>query len=340
MATPWSTAIFNRTGAATAFGDVESAHAQIVDQVVEIDDALMELYLDQGEELEPEQLHEPFEKALREGHLVPICFVSAKTGAGVPELLEVFERLMPNPMEGNPPTFLQGADEKLQEVRITTDPADHVIAHVVMLNIDRYKGRLAVFRIHQGTIRPGMQLYVGAARTPVKATQLLKLNGNELIRAEVGVPGDICAIPRVDEAHYDAVLHNSHDEDHIHLKAVQLPAPTYGLAIRPANDADVQKVSDALRTLQAEDPSLRLEHITALNEIVLRGTGSCICEQCWRTSQNAMVFASRRCCRRSLTGKRLPCRRKAIIDTRSRAVAPANLAKYFCAWSHCHRVRA
>ncbi len=264
---------FKPDGAATAFGDVESAHAQIVDQVVEIDDKLMELYLDQGEELVPEQLHEPFEKALREGHLVPICFVSAKTGAGVPELLEVFERLMPNPLEGNPPTFLQGAGEKLQEVRITTDPADHVIAHVVMLNVDRYKGRLAVFRIHQGTIRPGMQLYVGDARTPVKATQLLKLNGNELIRADVGVPGDICAIPRVDEAHYDAVLHNSHDEDHLHLKAVRLPAPIYGLAIRPANDTDVQKVSDALRTLQAEDPSLRLEHISTMNEIVLRGTG-------------------------------------------------------------------
>ena len=264
---------FQPDGAATAFGTVEAAHTQIIDQVVEVDEELMEIYLEQGEELGPKQLHEPFEKALRQGHLVPICFVSARTGAGIPELLEVFERLMPNPTEGNPPRFLKGEGEALEEVSVTRDPGDHVIAHVVMVDIDPYKGRLAVFRIHQGTIRPGMQLYVGDARRPIKVAQVLKLMGSEHVRADAGVPGDICAIPRVEEAHYDAVLHNSHDEDHIHLKSVRLPRPMFGLAIRTANDADVQKASDALHSLQTEDPSLNLEHIAALNEIVLRGLG-------------------------------------------------------------------
>ena len=40
----------------------------------------MALYLEQGEEISPEQLHDPFEQALREDHLVPICFCSAETG--------------------------------------------------------------------------------------------------------------------------------------------------------------------------------------------------------------------------------------------------------------------
>lgn len=264
---------FQPDGAATAFGSVEAAHTQIIDQVVEVDEALMELYLEQGEDLEPEQLHKPFEKALREGHLVPICFASAKTGVGIAELLEVFERLMPNPTEGNPPIFVNGEGDKAQEVRVTMDPEQHVIAHVVMVDIDPYKGRLAVFRIHQGTIRPGMQLYVGDARKPIKVTQLLKIKGNEHIRTDAGVPGDICAIPRVEEAYYGAVLHNSHDEDQIHLKSIPLPRPMFGLAIKPANDTDVQKISDALHSLQAEDPSLSLQHVPALNEIVLRGLG-------------------------------------------------------------------
>jgi elongation factor G len=264
---------FQPDGAATAFGSVESAHTQIIDQVVEVDEALMEVYLEQGEELVPEQLHKPFEKALREGHLVPICFTSGKTGVGIPELLEVFERLMPNPMEGNPPRFVKGEGETAQEVRITTDPDQHVIAHVVMVDIDPYKGRLAVFRIHQGTIRPGMQLYVGDARKPIKVTQLLKLKGNAHIRTDTGVPGDICAIARVEEAHYNAVLHNSHDEDQFHLASIPLPRPIFGRAIKPANDVDVQKISNALHSLQAEDPSLSLEHVPALNEIVLRGLG-------------------------------------------------------------------
>jgi elongation factor G len=87
------------------------------------------------------------------------------------------------------------------------------------------------------------------------------------------VPGDICAIARVEEAHYNAVLHNSHDEDQFHLASIPLPRPIFGRAIKPANDVDVQKISNALHSLQAEDPSLSLEHVPALNEIVLRGLG-------------------------------------------------------------------
>ena len=264
---------FQPEGDETAFSSVKEAHTQIVDQVVEVDEELMELYLEQGEELAPEQLHDPFEKALREEHLVPICFVSAETGAGIRQLLQIFERLMPNPDEANRPKFLKGEGEDVTEVEISPDPEQHAIAHVFMVNIDTFKGRLGMFRIHQGTIKAGNQLFVGDARKPFKATQLLKVNGETHTKAAVGVPGDICAVPRVDEAHYDAVLHDSHDEDHFHLKPIRLPQPMFGLAVRPKNDADAQKTSDALHVAEAEDPSLVVEHNATLNEVVLRGLG-------------------------------------------------------------------
>lgn len=264
---------FQPDGADTAFSSIELAHTQIVDQVVEVDEELMDLYLEQGQELKSEQLHDPFEKSLREGHLIPICFVSARTGAGVPELLEVFERLMPNPMEGIPPVFLKGEGDDAEEVVINPDAKAHAIGHVFMVNIDPFKGRLAIFRVHQGTIRTGNQLFVGDARKPIKVTQLLKLNGGEHHKLQAGVPGDICAIPRVEEAHYDAVLHDSHDEDNFHFKSSHLSPPMYGLAIKPAKDTESQRVSDALHAAVAEDPSLTLEHNAALNEIVLRGHG-------------------------------------------------------------------
>lgn len=91
--------------APTLLSSVTEAHERIVDQVVEVDEELMALYLEQGQSLDPEQLHDPFEKALRDGHLVPICFVSARSGAGVNELLDVLGRLMPDPTEGNPRNF-------------------------------------------------------------------------------------------------------------------------------------------------------------------------------------------------------------------------------------------
>jgi len=264
---------FHPSGAETAFGDLQTAHTQIVDQVVEVDEDLMEIYLEQGQELQTEQLHDPFEKALREGHLIPVCFVSARTGAGIPQLLEVFERLMPSPLECNPPKFLKGEGDDAQEVVVTPDRDAHTIAHVFMINIDPFKGRLGICRIHQGSIKTGSQLFVGDARKPIKVNQLLKINGDTHSKIDEGVTGDICAIPRVDAVHYDAVLHDSHDEDHFHLKSIDLPRPMYGLAIRPPKDSDAQKTSDVLHIIEAEDPSLSLEHNAALNEVVLRGLG-------------------------------------------------------------------
>ena len=82
-----------------------------------MDEELMELYLEQGESLQPDQLHDPFEKALREGHLIPVCFVSAETGAGLDELLDVIARLMPDPSEGNPPPFRKGEGAEPQQWR-------------------------------------------------------------------------------------------------------------------------------------------------------------------------------------------------------------------------------
>ena len=180
---------------------------------------------------------------------------------------------MPSPAEGNPPVFYQGEGDDAKEVAVVPDPKKHVVAHVVMVNIDPFKGKLATFRIHQGSIKAGNQLFVGDARKPVKVSQLLKLNGGDHIKANEGIPGDICAIPRVDEAHYDAVLHDSRDEDNFHLKHHTLPRPMFGQAIKPENDADAQKISDALNSAVAEDPSLLLEHVASLNEVVLRGLG-------------------------------------------------------------------
>ena len=143
------------------FLSVAAAHNALVDQVVEIDPALMELYLEQGEAITPEQLHEPFERALREAHLVPICFTSAANGAGIAELLDVFVRLLPNPMEGNPPLFYRDGGGRQEVVRAEPIADKHVLAHAFKIVMDPYIGKMAVFRIHQGTIRRDSQLYIG-----------------------------------------------------------------------------------------------------------------------------------------------------------------------------------
>ncbi len=262
---------FNPSGESD-FSSVEAAHRALVDQVVEVDEELMSLYLEQGD-IEPAQLHAPFEKALREGHLVPVCFVSARTGAGVAELLDVFVKLLPNPAEGNPPRFTKGEGDAAVEFHSEPDPGKHVLAHVFKVVMDPFVGKLGIFRVHQGTVTRDTQLFVGEGRKPFKIGHLFMLQGGKNVEIERAVPGDLAAVAKVDEIVFDCVLHDSHDEDHIHMEPLTFPTPMHGVAIEPKRRGDEGRISDVLGRMTAEDPTLKVEHDTNLNETVLWGLG-------------------------------------------------------------------
>ncbi|HSF21006.1 MAG TPA: elongation factor G [Burkholderiales bacterium] len=262
---------FNPAGAAD-FSSVEAAHSALVDQVVEVDEELMAQYLEKGE-VAPEALHAPFEKALREGHLVPVCFVSARSGAGVAELLDIIVKLLPNPTEGNAPQLVKGAGDKAQPVRAEPDPKKHVIAHVFKVMIDPYVGKVGVFRVHQGTITKDSQLFIGEGRKAFKVGHAYLLQGKDFVETDALVPGDIGAVAKVDEIYFDAVLHDSHDEDQLRLVPLEFPTPMHSLAIEPKRRGDEQKISDALHKLSAEDPTFKVEHNATLNQTLISGLG-------------------------------------------------------------------
>jgi elongation factor G len=255
------------------FSSVEDAHRKLVDQVVEVDEKLMEAYLEKGE-VSPEELHAPLERAMREGHLIPVVFTSARTGAGVAELLEVIVKLMPNPLEGNPPVYVNTpASGAPTELAASPDPAKHALAHVFKIEIDPYIGRIAVFRVHQGRITPGTQLYIGDGRKPIKPGHLYMLKGKTQTEVPEAVPGDICAIAKIDDIHFDHILHDSAGDANIHARPLELPTSVFGLAVQPRKRGDEQKLADVLHKIGAEDPCFRLEHNAQANETVLRGLG-------------------------------------------------------------------
>jgi len=254
--------------------DVATAHQRIIDQVVEINENVMGRYLEEGEAgLSGQELHDAFEQCLREGHLVPICFVSARTGAGVKELLDLAEKLFPSPLEGNPPVFLKGSAGEAQEIVLTPDPKAHVIADVFKIVNDPFVGKLSVFRIFQGSLRKDTQLFIDDGKKPFKVGHLFKLKGKDHVEIDQAVAGDIAAVAKIDEIHFDAVLHDSHDEDHIHLKPLEFPKPMFGLAIEAATRGQEQKLATALHKLAEEDPGYSVEHNPELNETVVRGLG-------------------------------------------------------------------
>ncbi|MCS6943946.1 MAG: elongation factor G [Sutterellaceae bacterium] len=257
---------FDRDEGEADFWSVAEVHRKVMEQVVEVDDAAMEKYLEEGA-VDPSTLHAPLEKALREGHLVPVCFVSARTGAGVQDLLDVMVRHLPNPAEGNPPLLFRGE----QRFRAEPDPAKHVLAHVFKVVNDPYVGKIGVFRVHQGTVQKDTQLFIGDGKRAFKAGHLFLLQGKDTVEVARLLPGDIGAVAKVEDIAFDSVLHDSHDEDGIRMKPLEFPKPMYGLAVEPKRRGDEGRLSEVLAKMAAEDPTLAIEHDVAQNETVIRG---------------------------------------------------------------------
>lgn len=252
------------------FFSVEDIHREFIEQVVEVDDDAMEKYLEEGA-VDPTTLHGPLTQALREGHIVPVCFVSGKTGAGVDDLINVIVRHLPNPSESNAPLFV---DDQGNEVVLPPDPDLPLVAHIFKVVNDPYIGKVGVFRIHQGTLRRDDMIFIGDNKKAIKVSHPMILQGKETTEVRELVPGDIGVIAKIDELVYGSVLHASHDHDNLSMKPLNFPKPMYGLAISPARRGDEGRLSDILNRMLSEDPTLELEHDTTLNETVLRGLSS------------------------------------------------------------------
>jgi len=262
--------VFESTESAeTAFSSPADAHTQIVEQVVEVDEELMEEYLEKGAEgLNPHRVHAAFEQALREGHLVPILYCSARTAAGIDQLLHVTSSLLPSPLEGNPRPFVSAGTEFHAE----PEPDKPSIAHVFKVSTDKHVGKLGVFRVHQGTVRPKSELYIDDERKPLRIAHIMRVQGKEHHECETLGPGEIGAVAKIDEVVFDGVLHSDSGEG-VRLKPLPLPQPMFGLAVELTSHADEAKFSTAMQKLTAEDPCLKVERIAATHQTVIRGLG-------------------------------------------------------------------
>jgi elongation factor G len=263
-------------GDSTEFLSVHESHKRIVEQVIEVDEDLTMQYLEKGDgSFDPVKLHEAFEKALGDGHLIPICFCSAKTGTGCSDLMHIFASLCPSPVEVNPPEFLKRdtPESEEHEWHAAPDPAGKALAHIFKVTTDQFVGKLAIFRVHQGTVKHKSDMFIDDQKKAFKVGHLFKLQGKEHVEvAEVG-PGEIAGVSKVDEVRFNGVMHDSHELDSVRLNPLPLPRPMYGVAIELKNHTDEAKFAAASHKMMSEDPSLVIERIAATHQTVMRGLG-------------------------------------------------------------------
>ena len=249
------------------FASVERVHQAFVERVVEMDDETMERYLEEGA-VDPKSLHAPLTKALRLGHIIPVCFTSAKNLIGMRDLIKVFVRHLPNPTEANAPLFYKADGSEYMTFPDANRP---VLAHVFKVVNDPYIGKIGLFRLHQGRITKDSTLFVDDGKKAFKITRPIMLQGKEGLEVDEMNPGYIGAVAKVDDIVYGSILHDSSIEGGIYMKKLNFPKPMFGLAVSPAKRGDESRMSEVLEKMVSEDPTLEVEHDVVMNETVLRG---------------------------------------------------------------------
>jgi elongation factor G len=134
-----------------------------------------------------------------------------------------------------------------------------VLAHVFKVVMDPFIGKVGVFRVHQGTFAVTGSCSSVRPSGPSRSPTCTSLQGKDYVEVPALVPGDIGAVAKVEEIEFDSVLHDSHDEDHIHLKPLEFPKPMQGLAVETRRKGDEQRLFEILHKLELEDPCFKVE---------------------------------------------------------------------------------
>jgi elongation factor G len=226
---------------------------KLLDEVVQTDDALMEKYLE-GEELGLEEVAHALKDAVTRGAVFPVgCGVASKN-LGTHALLDLIVEGVPSPAKAGSITHIEGAETAAFVFKTIADP---------------FAGRINLFRVLQGDVRPDQTLVDARTHAKERMGSLLFQQGKEHIPAMEFGPGDIGAVAKLKEVQTgDLLLDREVETD---VPEIGFPEPVMSFAVTPKSKGDEEKVAQAIRRLSEEDPTVRLHRDQQTGEEILSG---------------------------------------------------------------------
>lgn len=248
--------------------DVDAARSQLIEAVVEADEALLEKYLSEGQ-VTVAELEADITRAMDAGTLVPIFCASAKKDKGVKELLDALSRY------GLSPSFSR---KRLEGLQIGSNGSTHqlqpteqeeFVAQVFKVVNDKFVGHLSFIRVLAGKLQHNHNVVNLRNGQTLRVGHLLEVQGKNTAQIHEVVPGDIVAIAKVEGLEIgDTIAYTNHAPK---LPHPHFPTPMFGLAIEPKTRGDEQKISVGLHKLAAEDPTLMVKPDAVTHELVISG---------------------------------------------------------------------
>jgi elongation factor G len=250
--------------------DLAAARSQLVDAVVEADEALMEKYLMEGT-VSADELSEALPKALAAGTVIPIFCTATKKDKdlGVAELLDALTTYAVSPSQAPPKKAVKGSGEKAQEIEVKPDAAGEFLGQVFKAVTDKFVGNMSFLRVFSGTYKTDQPLINARTDKSARTGGLFDVQGNKTTPLPEAVPGDIVAVTKVEDLHIgDTVGNHPHPPK---LPVPSFPTPMFGLAVEPKARGDEQKISGSLAKIANEDPTFHTSRDAQTHELVITG---------------------------------------------------------------------
>lgn len=248
--------------------DAEKYRAELVERIVENDDAAMTKYLS-GEEIGVDELKKILRKAVVENKVFPVFAGSALKNKGVQLVLDAVVDFLPSPLDI--PSII-GTDPNTGE-EIERHPSDEepFSALAFKLQADPFVGQLTFFRVYSGTIESGSYIYNASTGEKERLGRIVRLQADQREEVKKVFAGEIAAAVGLKNA---KTSHTFADENKpIILETIVFPEPVISLRIEPKTKADQEKMGTALRRLSDEDPTFRIKGDTETGETVIMGMG-------------------------------------------------------------------
>jgi len=245
---------------AGALVDPAEINKSLVDSIIVADEAVMERYFE-GIAPSKEELSRLMVRAIAEGSLIPIVCVSAKTGAGFPELLDAMAMCcLPPDKLGRKATGPDG-----QVVEMKADPQGPLVAQVFKTRVDPFVQKLSFLRVFSGTLKKDSTVPLVGARKPIKLAQLFHMQAGESEPIDEAGPGGIAAVTKVEE------LFTGSSVGELAMPPIPFPEPMVGLAASPKSRGDESRLSGALAKICQEDGTFRRDLDAQTKEMVIYG---------------------------------------------------------------------
>ncbi|MFC1514315.1 elongation factor G [Candidatus Omnitrophota bacterium] len=245
-------------------------HHIMVEKAVELEDSLMEKYLESEDKLEPEELMQAIRKGTIANRIVPALCGSAFRNKGVQRLLDAVCAYLPSPLD-LPPVKGIDPNDSSKEIERKASDSEPFSALAFKVQADPHMGKLVYFRVYSGTLEAGTYVLNVNKDRKERVGRILQMHANDRESRPAIYAGDIAAAIGFD---YTVTGDTLTDPEHpVILEAIEFPAPVMSISIKPSSRPEQEKLSKGLNKLSEEDPTFCITFDQETEETILSGMG-------------------------------------------------------------------